>query len=236
MYLYPVKKYRTIFFDLDHTLWDFERNSREALSEIITDLNLTSHGVDDPDRFILSYEKHNKRCWELYRNGEITKDNLRNLRFRLALQDFDADHPELAERIGDEYVNRSPYKTHLFPGTNEILDYLAPKYDLYLITNGFEEIQHIKIKESGLENYFRSMITSERAGVRKPHPDIFKLAMEISQTQPEFCMMIGDDEEADVAAARKMSMDAVLFDPMKKSEPNSDYLIIHDLIELKKHL
>ena len=80
------------------------------------------------------------------------------------------------------------------------------------------------------------MITSERAGVRKPHPDIFKLAMEISQTQPEFCMMIGDDEEADVAAARKMSMDAVLFDPMKKSAPNSDYLIIHDLIELKKHL
>jgi putative hydrolase of the HAD superfamily len=231
-----VKKYSTIFFDLDHTLWDFERNSREALSEIITDLNLASEGIDDPHRFIASYEEHNKRCWEQYRKGEITKENLRNLRFRLALQDFNADHPQLAERIGDEYVNRSPYKTHLFPGANEVLEYLATKYNLYLITNGFEEIQHIKIKESGLGNYFRSMITSERAGVRKPHPDIFKLAMEISHSKPEFCIMIGDDEEADVMAARKMNMDAVLFDPMKKTEPQSDYLIIHELIELKNHL
>jgi putative hydrolase of the HAD superfamily len=231
-----VKKYETIFFDLDHTLWDFEKNSQEALTEIYHDLRLDSYGIPAPEPFISFYQEHNHRCWEQYRNGEISKENLRSLRFQLALNDFEVKNDELAERIGDEYVKRSPYKTNLFPGALELLDYLKRSYKICIITNGFEEVQYVKIRESGMQKYFDHVITSEKAGVQKPHPDIFHLAMRLSDSGNDKVMMIGDDVETDVLAARNLDIEAVLFDPHKRNKSMGDFKIIHELTELRKWL
>lgn len=231
-----MKKYSTLFFDLDHTLWDFDRNSQEALSEIFHDLRLDSYGIPAPEPFIRNYKEHNKKCWELYRRGEMTKEDLRSKRFQLALQDFEVNDPNLAERIGDEYVKRSPYKTNLFPGTIELLDYLKRDYKICIITNGFEEVQYIKIRQSGLEKYFDHIITSEKAGVQKPHPDIFHLALKMAETETSKVMMIGDDLEADVLAARKLNLDAILFDPERKNLVKGDFAVISELKELRNYL
>jgi putative hydrolase of the HAD superfamily len=231
-----VKKYETIFFDLDHTLWDFEKNSQEALTEIYHELRLDTYGISAPEPFISLYVEHNHRCWEQYRKGEISKDNLRSLRFQLTLDDYEVKDTSLATKIGDEYVNRSPYKTNLFPGALDLLDYLKREYKICIITNGFEEVQYIKIRESGLEKYFDHIITSEKAGVKKPHPDIFHLAMKLSDSVNDQVIMIGDDLEADVLAARNLDIDAVLFDPQKKNELNGDYRIISELSELRNWL
>ncbi len=231
-----MKKYSTLFFDLDHTLWDFDRNSQEALTEIYHDLRLDSFGIPAPEPFIKLYKEHNKKCWELYRRGEMTKDDLRSKRFQLALQDFDVSNPVLAEKIGDEYVKRSPYKTNLFPGTIELLDDLKRDYKICIITNGFEEVQYIKIKQSGLEKYFDHVITSEKAGVQKPHPDIFHLAMKLAAVDSNNVIMIGDDLEADVLAARKLNLDAILFDPEGKNEVEGDFKVINELKELRNWL
>jgi putative hydrolase of the HAD superfamily len=231
-----VKKYDTIFFDLDHTLWDFERNSAEALTEIFHDLRLDKYGIPAPEPFISLYKEHNHSCWDKYRKGEITKENLRSLRFQLALKDFEVNDHKLAERIGDEYVNRSPYKTNLFPGALDLLEYLQREYKICIITNGFEEVQYIKIRQSGLEKYFDHIITSEKAGVQKPHPDIFHLAMKLVNTSSDKVIMIGDDLEADVLAARKLSVDAILFDPNLKNKVDGDFRVINELKELRNWL
>lgn len=231
-----MKKYTHVFFDLDHTLWDFERNSTEALTEIYHDLRLDSHGVPAPEPFIANYQEHNHRCWEMYRKGEISKEDLRTHRFELALSDFKIIDFNLAKRIGDEYVKISPYKTNLFAGSLEILEYLDRNYQLSIITNGFEEVQFIKIKQSGIGKYFEHIITSEKAGVKKPHPDIFKLALELNGVSPGNVVMIGDDEEADVLAAVDLGMDGILFDPHKKSKGNEKYNVINELMELRRWL
>jgi putative hydrolase of the HAD superfamily len=154
----------------------------------------------------------------------------------LTLDDYEVKDTSLATKIGDEYVNRSPYKTNLFPGALDLLDYLKREYKICIITNGFEEVQYIKIRESGLEKYFDHIITSEKAGVKKPHPDIFHLAMKLSDSVNDQVIMIGDDLEADVLAARNLDIDAVLFDPQKKNELNGDYRIISELSELRNWL
>ncbi len=231
-----MKKYETIFFDLDHTLWDFEKNSQEALTEIYHELRLDTYGIPAPEPFISLYVEHNHRCWEQYRKGEISKENLRSMRFQLTLDEYEVKDASLATRIGDEYVNRSPYKTNLFPGALELLDYLKRDYKICIITNGFEEVQYIKIKESGMEKYFDHIITSEKAGVQKPHPDIFHLAMKLSDSKNNQVIMIGDDVETDVLAARKLDIDAVLFDPHKKNDADGDFKIITELSELRRWL
>lgn len=228
-----MKKYKTLFFDLDHTLWDFEKNSAEALAEIFEDLKLNHLGIPNAHDFILNYKMHNHECWEKYRNGLISKDDLRFVRFELALKDFDVDNRDLAVKIGEEYVLRSPFKTNLFPKAIETLDYLQDHYKMYIITNGFEEIQSIKLNKSGLEKYFSEVITSEKAGFRKPHPQIFELALSTSKNTPEEVLMIGDDLEADIIGAHQMQIDTILFDPHQSHREEKRFKVINELSELK---
>jgi putative hydrolase of the HAD superfamily len=228
-----VKNYKAIFFDLDHTLWDFERNSTEALMDIYSDMDLYSKGIPSVAPFIANYQAHNKKCWELYRDGKLDKEDLRGLRFELALKDYQIHDRDLANEIGEEYVKRSPYKTNLFPAALEVLDYLKKSYRMFIITNGFEEIQYIKMKQSGLEPFFESVITSEKAGVRKPHRDIFEHALNVAGYLHHEVIMVGDDLEADVIGARNMNMDAILFDPKKENSPSENYKTIHHLNELQ---
>jgi putative hydrolase of the HAD superfamily len=226
-------KYSYIFFDLDRTLWDFDSSALMAFEEIFEKHKLNNRGVNSVEEFLKFYNIHNEELWAQYRVGKITKEKLRGLRFLLTLNEYGIDNKELAEAIGLDYVKISPLKVSLFSNAFEILDYLKLNYQLFLITNGFSEVQATKLKVSGLGKYFKTVITSEEAGCKKPDPCIFDYAIQKSGAIVEQSIMIGDDPEVDILGARNFGMDQVLFDPGKKYNQNGSTFYINGLIELK---
>lgn len=204
-------RYTDIFFDLDGTLWDFETNSLETLKEIYDNHQLEKAGIPGFEQFIQVYHNHNTRLWNLYRDGNLEKELLKRRRFADTLNDFGIDNASLTETIAEEYVSISPTKTNLFQHTHEILCYLKGKYRLHIITNGFNEVQFIKLQKSGLSAYFTHIITSEMAGISKPDEVIFNYAMNLAGTSAENSIMIGDDQEVDIQGALNVGMDALLF-------------------------
>ena len=231
-----MKKYTTLFFDLDHTLWDFEANSKEALTEIFTKHQLLEKGVPSFEKFLAVYYKINDKMWEQYRKDEITKDELRNDRFYNALVIFDIVDRKLADDIGDYYVKTSPYKTNLFEGCHAVLAELKTKYALHIITNGFDEVQHIKLRESSLTQYFGEIITSEKVGSKKPQPKIFEKSLELTGVTVQESLMIGDGIETDISGARNFGMGQVYFNPHNSTEKVNATYTIYRLEELLEFL
>lgn len=203
-------KYEHIFFDLDRTLWHFDENSKKVLNDIYHHFKLFK-GISSVGKFIEKYEAVNELLWELYRDDKITKDELRWKRFGDTLIHFNIQNDIMANEIADYYVYHSPRQTLLFPEAKNVLDYLVGKYKLHIITNGFEEVQYIKLKESGLTKYFDVIILSEKVGVKKPHPYIFKKAFKDTGANPKNSIMIGDDLYADIYGAQRVKMDAIYF-------------------------
>jgi len=230
------KNYKHIFFDLDMTLWDFETNAREAYEEIYQKFELEKLGIHDLDVFLKTYFVHNDRLWEQYRNGHIEKEILRTLRFELTLKDFGINNSKLSEAIGLDYITISPQKTNLFPNVYEILDFLYPKYPMSIITNGFEEVQFTKLKNSRLDVYFQNVITSEEAGCKKPDAGIFNFALDKAGVPAAESLMIGDDPEVDIKGAEAAGIDGIFFNPKKLNVNGSVKYQINDLIELKNWL
>lgn len=211
MEIRPVK-YKHVFFDLDNTLWDFNTNSEEAFRDLFEKYHLCERGVTSFETFIEVYNRHNHLLWDFYRRGEIVKEMLNIRRFSLTLNDFGIIDNLLSSNIANDYVNLSPTKTNLFPHTTAVLGYLARKYSLHIITNGFEEVQYRKLNHSGLSLYFDQVITSEDAGVKKPELPIFLYALKKAGALPEESLMIGDDEEIDITGASNAGIDQVLVD------------------------
>lgn len=202
--------YRHLFFDLDHTLWDFEANSRQTLLELYDDLLLKDRGVHDFDLFHKQYLQHNDKLWDRYRNGYIKVDELRWKRMWLALLDFRIADEALSREMGVRFLERLPTRKRLFPHTLEILDYLQEKgYQLHLITNGFEKTQHGKLRSSGLDGYFREVITSEGSNSLKPHKEIFDYAFRKTGALPAESIMIGDTIDVDILGAVNAGIDQV---------------------------
>ena len=225
-----------VFFDLDRTLWDFEANSKATLEELFDEFELSKKlGVSDVE-FIHEYKRINEIFWTDYRNGVIKKEELRYARFEAALKFFGHSDRKMASEIGELYISRSPRKTGLVDGSVEILDYLRSKYELHVITNGFEEVQHIKMKSSGLEPYFGHVITSESAGAKKPNPVIYRHAQSLTNAKPEESIMIGDHYEADVYGAMQAGWKAVFYEPNEIRKVDANYHHIHHLQELKEIL
>jgi putative hydrolase of the HAD superfamily len=231
-----LKKYRTIFFDLDHTLWDFEKNSAETLHELFHDNNLAERVGVSAEVFITRYKTINYEMWEAYRKGDLNKELLRTERFRKAFAEFDFHDQEILDIFSSEYVEKSPEKTHLFPHANEVLDYLHGEYKMLIITNGFEEVQHRKLHNCGLKKYFSEVITSEKAGARKPHADIYLYAMAVSESRAHQSIMIGDEPMIDLLGAQNLGMDQVYFDPHNEKIPFDSTYRINSLLELKRIL
>ena len=204
-----------IFFDLDRTLWDFEYNSHETLLELCTTYNLRKRGITDYEEFIKKYKIHNEQLWDLYRVDKIYQKDLRRERFQRALADYNIIDPILAEKIGEDYISVCPKKNKLFPHTIEVLEYLSEKYSLHIITNGFEKVQHIKLKYSNLEKYFDKIITSEQVGVKKPNPKIFNFALSQAKTTEKESIYIGDDLEVDIIGCQNCEIKGVYFNPEK---------------------
>ncbi len=208
------EKYEHIFFDLDRTLWDFDENSKKVLNDIYVNFKLND-SISSSNLFVVKYQEINEYLWGLYRDDKLTKEELRWKRFKDTLLYFNISDKELPIHMGDYYIENSPIQTLLFPNSIEVLDYLSKKYKLHIITNGFEEVQHIKLKESGLRDYFDVLIFSESAGVKKPHPYIFKKALKKAGAKSSNSIMIGDDLYADIYGAQRVNMDNIYFNPNK---------------------
>lgn len=227
-------QHKHIFFDLDHTLWDFDANSKEALSEIYEEFKLASKGVGDMDEYLERYKAINNECWSLYRVGEMPKEVLRTERFRRTLKIYDVEDQELVEQLASEYLRISPIKTNLIDGTIDVLEYLKAKdYPLHILTNGFEEVQHIKMDRSGLRPYFEYVITSEQVGVKKPDERAFLEAASIAKADRNTAAMIGDNLEVDVLGAKRVGIKEVFFNPHKIDHQEDILHEVHHLTELK---
>jgi putative hydrolase of the HAD superfamily len=222
-----------IFFDLDHTLWDFDKNSILAFDKIFR----ANHPSIDVHQFIGVYAPINQACWKLYQVDKISHEELRYQRLK---QSFDAFGYQISDeeidKIAIDYIEFLPDNNQLFDGAIEVLDYLYPKYKLHIITNGFAEVQQRKIHHSGLEKYFQTITNSEMAGVKKPHRNIFEFALSLANTNKENAIMIGDCIDADVRGAMAFGMQAVLFDENEIHSPEEGIIVIKHLLELKKIL
>ncbi|MBL7745807.1 MAG: YjjG family noncanonical pyrimidine nucleotidase [Chitinophagaceae bacterium] len=212
-------KYKHLFFDLDHTLWDFEANSRQTLQELYDQLELEKLGVNDFGLFHKNYLAHNDKLWERYRNGYIKVDELRWKRMWLTLLDFKIANEPLAREMGNQFLDLLPTRKLLFPYTTEILDYLSrKKYQLHLITNGFEKTQHSKLKSSGLDKYFAEVITSEGSNSLKPKKEIFEYAFQKTGAIPHESIMIGDTVDVDILGAMNAGIDQVHVNHLTKEQ------------------
>lgn len=210
-----MKKYKHLFFDLDRTLWDFDKNSTETIMDLHEIHGMESKNVGNAADFLEVYKVKNEALWVQYRHGKITKNELRQERFHQAFLHFELNDPELALHFNDKYVEMCSAKPHLLPGTIDVLNYLDDKYMLHIITNGFVEAQSVKMKNTGLENYFKEVIVSDGLGYRKPDERIFYHAMKLAGANKEESLMIGDDYQADIVGARKIGMDQVFLRPEK---------------------
>jgi putative hydrolase of the HAD superfamily len=229
-------KYKHLFFDLDHTLWDFEANSRQTLEELYQLLKLEARGIHDFDLFHKKYLVHNDKLWERYRNGYIKVDELRWKRMWLTLLDFKIADEPLAREMGVIFLDLLPTRKILFPYTFEILDYLTEKkYQLHLITNGFEKTQHSKLRYSGLDKYFIEVITSEGSNSLKPHKEIFDYAFKKTGAISEESIMIGDTIEVDILGAVNAGIDQVHVNHLTKEPVTvNDKLPTYTVYSLKE--
>ena len=222
-----------IFFDLDRTLWDFEMNSRETLEELYRERLASQTNITAGD-FIKIYHKHNERLWSEYRKGAIKKEVLRWKRFQLTFKDLGIVNNDLAQQFDEAYIARSPLKTNLFPGTIEILQYLSKHYKLHIITNGFLEVQNIKIENAGIAPFIFHMTTSEEAGFQKPDPGAFEYALRKTGAIPKNSVMVGDDLEIDIIGAANVGMKTIFFNPEKQTHNFKPTYEITKLAEMKR--
>ncbi|MCO6497581.1 MAG: YjjG family noncanonical pyrimidine nucleotidase [Chitinophagaceae bacterium] len=222
-------RYRHLFFDLDHTLWDFEANAKDCISEIYTSYGLAQKINDSFDDFYRIYSGHNAQLWSRFEKGYITVDELKWKRMWRTLLDFKIADEKLAKEMSFAYLDLLPTKSKVFDYTFEILDYLRDKgYELHLLTNGFEKTQHRKLESSKLGKYFNGVITSETANSMKPKKEIFEFALKKCNGRIEDSIMIGDNIDADIAGARNVGMDCVFVNHThRKVDARSTFEIIH---------
>jgi len=222
-------KYKTIFFDLDHTLWDYDTNSKETLSELYDHYNLHAKGVTSLEAFNAKFNEVNEGLWSLYDRGLIGSEVIREQRFKKILEPFQIQDETLIEQLSHDYLYACPRKGAMIPGAVDILEYLNDKYALTLITNGFEEIQGMKLKSGNITHYFDHIVTSQKAGHKKPAREIFDYALGLHNQEAHEAIMIGDNLMTDIAGARNATVDSVFFNPGKKEHQEA---VTHEISSL----
>jgi putative hydrolase of the HAD superfamily len=208
------KKYHHIFFDLDHTLWDFDSNSEATLLDLYHELQLAEKTSVSFDDFHKTYHHHNAIYWDRFRKGQINRDELRWKRMWRTLVDYKINDEGLSKVMSDRYLEILPTKTKLFPQCLELLNHLKDaNYPMHLITNGFEKTQHEKLRNSGIDHFFIEVVTSEQAGIMKPHSAIFEYALNKVNTTANTSVMVGDTLDVDILGAINVGMDTIYFNP-----------------------
>lgn len=221
-----------VFFDLDHTLWDFDRNSKLAFLRVFEEYEIDL----DIHNFMDVYKPINFKYWKMYREGTITKQELRKGRFAEAFRAFDMGFSqEMTETLEVKYIEELPGNNHLFNGARAILKYLSAKYKMHIITNGFDEVQELKLTRSKIAQFFETVTTSEEAGAQKPNPKIFHLALDKAGIKPENGIMIGDTFEADILGAESVGMYTMYYNYRKQNIPKK-YVIVNELMGIREYL
>lgn len=228
------KAYKHLFFDLDHTLWDFDKNSEATLRKLYHEYNLKDRGIDDFDQLYTTYNVHNDKLWERYRNGYIKRDELRWKRMWLMLLDFKVADTALAHELSVAYLEILPTQTLLTPNAKELLDHCKGRYEMHLITNGFETTQRLKLQYSGIARYFKHLITSEKSNSIKPHKDIFDYALQLANANIEESIMIGDAVDIDILGGINAGWDTAYYNPANKPHERKPTYEVQDLGELIK--
>ena len=223
---------KNVFFDLDHTLWDFERNSA-----LTFELLFNKYKLDiDINSFLKVYVPINLEYWRLYRNESISKEYLRFNRLNDAFKKLNIDvSSDLINKLSYDYIENLPKFNHLIDGAHELLLHLKKKYKLYLITNGFRNVQSNKLKNSGIGNFFLSIYDSESVGVKKPNPLIFNHALDDSGCIARESVMIGDSFEADIQGSLSVGMNAIHYVNFGEKE-HKECIIVNNLLSIKKIL
>ncbi|MGY8966171.1 MAG: YjjG family noncanonical pyrimidine nucleotidase [Flavobacteriales bacterium] len=218
-----------IFFDLDHTLWDFEKNSGLAFNEIFIELNFPF----SLDVFLKLYNPINHAQWKLYRENKITQEDLRFNRLNMTFEKLNYSASiGLIDKISEQYITYLSTFPHLFEGALELLEVLKNRFRLHIITNGFDKVQQFKIENSGIESFFEFVFTAEKVGFKKPHPEIFIQSLKTVNTTAEASIMIGDSFEADILGALNQGMQAIHFNSHNE-EVHTKCPIVYSLAELK---
>jgi putative hydrolase of the HAD superfamily len=205
-------RYKSLFFDLDDTLWDTVHNNKECLEEIYTDYRIDRH-YDSFETFYNMYMPYNLSLWEKYRNHKIDRQTLILDRWLYVLRPMGIHDAEIALKINWDYMQRTTQKDKLVPGAIELLDYLKLYYRMFILSNGFREIQSLKLQKTGLAPYFGKLILSEDIGCRKPQKAIFDFALKNTNSRRNESLMIGDSWEADIEGARRAGIDQLWFNP-----------------------
>lgn len=206
-------EYNGVLFDLDHTLWDYHKNSRETLNDMYVGFGLETRLQAGFDDFHDVFQDINATLWNQYDRGLIPRDAIRRDRFNTILGHFSVTDPALSLDLSNAYVNEGPKKGNLIEGALEVLEYLHPRYPMFIVTNGFEEVQFTKVKSAGLEKYFREIVISDRVGHKKPSPEIFHYVVDTHGIPHRNLIMIGDNMLTDIAGAVRAGIDSVLFNP-----------------------
>lgn len=227
-----MSKYKCIFFDLDHTIWDYETNSHETLQELFHHRALDEKGVPTFENFLLRFREVNAKLWDLYDRGFISSDIIRKERFHQILTHFGIHDEEFSQELSLAYLNSCPKKSNLMPGALETLDYLSGKYNLTIVTNGFEEIQQVKLTAGKVDHFFDHIITSQKAGHKKPAKEIFEFALRINNIQFHETIMIGDNLITDIGGARNAGIETVYFNPLAIPHQDNVDFEIRSLKEL----
>ncbi|WP_299215891.1 YjjG family noncanonical pyrimidine nucleotidase [uncultured Aquimarina sp.] len=211
-----IEKLDHIFFDLDHTLWDFDKNSALAFQLMFDKFEIQI----SIDQFLSVYQPINLRYWKLYREEQVTKTELRRGRLIEAFAVFGKQLSlEVIDALSDDYINFLPLNNYLIDGAKELLEYLMPKYQLHIITNGFREVQHTKLSNAEIRHYFKTITNSEEVGVKKPNPIIFEHALKVSGADIDRSLMIGDNYEADIVGAETMGIKTICFNYHQEQLP-----------------
>lgn len=228
--------YKHLFFDLDHTLWDFDRNSAESICELYDAFRLSEIGVESADVFNRHFITINRQLWADFDNNRISHSDIRYRRFRMVMEAIGIDNYSLCDDMNEKYLQLLPRKVHLMESAIELLDYLKDRYVLHIITNGFDEIQALKMASSGLTDYFQHIITNQKAEAKKPDPRIFKFALDVSGASVNESLMIGDNYDADVRGALNAGMDVVYYNvanlPVDASVPTYEIRHLKELMAI----
>lgn len=230
-----MKHHTHIFFDLDHTLWDYDFNARKVLSDLFLRFGLADCTQTSVDGFISTFFKTNAELWHRFNLGLIERELIREERFRMILRTCGGKDEAMAKEIGDYFLHHCPRQPRIMEGADVLLGYLQDRYHLSIITNGFEDVQHIKLKHCGLGRFFARVFTSETIGFRKPSPEIFDYAMKETKAEKHLALMIGDNHSTDIEGARNAGITPILFNPTGKVKSDCE-IQISSLSELMKLL
>ncbi len=227
--------YTTLFFDLDHTLWDFETNSKISLEINFRQFQMERF-FDSFEQFFALYHEKNAELWALYRKNEISKEFLTKERFLFPLREVGAEQEKLAEEFGKSYLNILAEQTNLIEGCVETLEYTREKYQLYILSNGFKEVQFKKLKNADIFRFFDGVVLSDDIGINKPDVRLFQHALHRAKCDARACAFVGDDWEADIVGAKNAGIDQVFFNPQRRKTPFAATYDIKKLIEIKEIL